>query len=145
MTSDSNVAPTSSSIVRTSASERFDSILLEAIAVLLHNNSEDYLIELGSKGNGCSLSFSPIPNRKKEERHQHFSSIDITLRSDSLDLNRRWQLKAGVYPKQDNSVRDGGFPTNSSLAGPFPSYIVVAPYISAGMSLLLKPAVQNGA
>jgi|GEM_PF-3047460 len=88
----------------------------------------------------------PQPNRKKkEERHQHFFSIDITLRSDSLDLNRRWQLKAGVYPKEDNSVRDGGFPANSSLAGPFPSYIVVAPYISAGMSLLLKPAVQNGA
>ena len=60
-------------------------------------------------------------------------------------MNRRWQLKAGVYPKEDNSVRDGGFPANSSLAGPFPSYIVVAPYISAGMSLLLSPAVQNGA
>ena len=58
---------------------------------------------------------------KKEERHQHFFSIDITLQSDSLDLNRRWQLKAGVYPKQDNNVRDGGFPANSSLAGPFPS------------------------
>jgi hypothetical protein len=72
--------------------------------------------------------------KKKEERHQHFSSIDITLRSDSLDLNRRWQLKAGVYPKQDNSVRDGGFPTNSSLVGPFPSYIVVAPYIRRHVS-----------
>ena len=64
---------------------------------------------------------------KKEERHQHFFSIDITLRSDSLDLNRRWQLKAGVYPKQDNSVRDGGFPTNSSLAGPFPSLYCCRP------------------
>ena len=62
--------------------------------------------------------------KKKEERHQHFSSIDITLQSDSLDLNRRWQLKAGVYPKQDNNVRDGGFPTNSSLAGPSPSCYV---------------------
>ena len=72
--------------------------------------------------------------KKKEERHQHFSSIDITLRSDSLYLNRRWQLKAGVYPKQDNSVRDGGFPTNSSLVGPFPSYIVVAPYIRRHVS-----------
>ena len=48
--------------------------------------------------------FAPTEPKKKEERHQHFSSIDITLRSDSLDLNRRWQLKAGVYPKQDNSV-----------------------------------------
>jgi hypothetical protein len=65
--------------------------------------------------------------KKKEERHQHFSSIDITLRSDSLDLNRRWQLKAGVYPKQDNNVRDGGFPTNSSLAGPFPSLYCCRP------------------
>ena len=64
---------------------------------------------------------------KKEERHQHFFSIDITLQSDSLDLNRRWQLKAGVYPKQDNSVRDGGFPTNSSLAGPFPSLYCCRP------------------
>jgi len=65
--------------------------------------------------------FALYRTEKKEERHQHFSSIDITLRSDSLDLNRRWQLKAGVYPKEDNSVRDGGSPTDSSLAGPFPS------------------------
>ena len=68
-----------------------------------------------------------ITNRKKEERHQHFSSIDITLRSDSLNLNRRWQLKAGVYPKEDNSVRDGGFPTNSSLACPSPSLYCCRP------------------
>ena len=42
---------------------------------------------------------APTKPKKKEERHQHFSSIDITLQSDSLNLNRRWQLKAGVYPK----------------------------------------------
>ena len=36
-------------------------------------------------GNGFSLP--PDRTEKKEERHQHFSSIDITLRSDSLDLN----------------------------------------------------------
>ena len=71
--------------------------------------------------------FSPTEPKKKEERHQHFSSIDITLRSDSLDLNRRWQLKAGVYPKQDNSVRDGGFPANSSLVGPSPSLYCCRP------------------
>ena len=37
------------------------------------------------------------------------------------------------------------FPFALHITGPFPSYIVVAPYISAGMSLILKPAVQNGA
>ena len=71
--------------------------------------------------------FALYRTEKKEERHQHFSSIDITLRSDSLDLNRRWQLKAGVYPKQDNNVRDGGFPINSSLAGPSPSLYCCRP------------------
>ena len=80
--------------------------------------------------------------KKKEERHQHFSSIDITLRSDSLDLNRRWQLKAGVYPKQDNSVRDGGFPVCSSHNGSFSIILLLSPLTSAGMSLLLKPAVH---
>jgi len=49
-------------------------------------------------------------------------------------LNRRWQLKAGVYPKQDNSVRDGGFPINSSLAGPFPSLYCFAPNIRRRVS-----------
>ena len=89
--------------------------------------------------------FSLYRTEKKEERHQHFPSIDITLQSDSLDLNRRWQLKAGVYPKQDNSVRDGGFPVCSSHNGSFSIIILLSPLTSAGMSLLLKPAVQNGA
>jgi hypothetical protein len=36
---------------------------------------------------GMVFPFPPTELKKKEERHQHFSSIDITLRSDSLDLN----------------------------------------------------------
>ena len=84
--------------------------------------------------------FSLYRTEKKEERHQHFSSIDITLRSDSLYLNRRWQLKAGVYPKQDNSVRDGGFPTNSSLVGPFPSILLL--FAPLTRQPLISPAVH---
>ena len=37
------------------------------------------------------------------------------------------------------------FPSALHITGHSPSYIVVAPYISAGKSRLLKPAVQNGA
>ena len=95
--------------------------------MLLHQKAK-----ISTQGTEYNVTVSPVfiplhQIEKKEERHQHFFSIDITLRSDSLDLNRRWQLKAGVYPKQDNSVRDGGFPTNSSLAGPSPSLYCCSP------------------
>ena len=57
---------------------------------------------------------------KKEERHQRLFGTDIALRSDSLDQFDCGNLRPGL-PKQDNSVRDGGFPLALHTAGPCPS------------------------
>ena len=88
--------------------------------------------------------FIPLDRTEKRNNNTLPSRQILLLQSDSLDLNRRWQLKAGVYPKQDNSVRDGGFPINSSLAGPSPSYIVVAPYIRRHVSSIIAGSPKWG-
>jgi hypothetical protein len=52
--------------------------------MLLHRKAKS-----GTQGTEYNVTVSPVftllyQTEKKEERHQHFSSIDITLRSDSL-------------------------------------------------------------
>ena len=88
--------------------------------------------------------FIPLDRTEKRNNNTLPSRQILLLLTDSLDLNRRWQLKAGVYP---NKIITSGmvvFRLTLRQSVLLHHYIVVAPYICRRVSSI-KPAVQNGA